>query len=163
MLWTYHPLHLLRLVLCVFLLLPGMPASQHLCCPLHIFVNSLKSFLFVTLWTVAHQAPPSLGFSRQEHWSGLPCPPLGDLPNPGIEHRSPALQTNSLLSEPPRKPQARKIRINHWLKISLNFFLFWVTSLKFPQKFYFSLLNTAKAFYTRIVWKGEYIFSLKGK
>ena len=41
--------------------------------------------LFVTLWTVALQAPLSMGFSRQEYWSGLPCPPPGDLPNPGIE------------------------------------------------------------------------------
>ena len=45
------------------------------------------------------------GFSRQEYWSGLPCPPSGDLPNPGIEPRSPTLQTNSLLSEPPGKPK----------------------------------------------------------
>ena len=41
--------------------------------------------LFLTLWTVAHQAPLSVGFSRQEYWSGLPCPPPGDLPNPGIK------------------------------------------------------------------------------
>ena len=41
--------------------------------------------LFTTLWAVAHQAPLSMGFSRQEYWSGLPCPPLGELPNPGIE------------------------------------------------------------------------------
>ena len=41
--------------------------------------------ILVTPWTVAHQAPLSMGFSRQEHWSGLPCPPPGDLPNPGIE------------------------------------------------------------------------------
>ena len=41
--------------------------------------------LFVTLWTVAHQAPLSMGFSRQEYWSGLPFSPSGDLPNPGIE------------------------------------------------------------------------------
>ena len=45
--------------------------------------------LFVTLWTVAHQAPLSMGFSRQEYWSELPFPSLGDLPNPGIEPRSP--------------------------------------------------------------------------
>ena len=45
----------------------------------------------VTPWTVAHQAPLSMGFSRQEHWSGFPCPPPGDLPNPGIEPASPAL------------------------------------------------------------------------
>ena len=41
--------------------------------------------LFATLWTVAHKAPLSTGFSKQEHWSGLPCPPPGDLPYPGIE------------------------------------------------------------------------------
>ena len=60
--------------------------------------------LFVTLWTVAHQAPLSMGFSRQEYWSGLPCCPPGDLPNPGTEPRSPTLQ-NSLPSEPPGKPK----------------------------------------------------------
>ena len=43
---------------------------------------------FVTPWTVAHQAPLSMGFSRQEYWSGLPCPPPGDLPNPGIKPTS---------------------------------------------------------------------------
>ena len=59
--------------------------------------------LFVTPWTVAHQAPLSMGFSRQEYWSGLPCPPPGDLPNSGIETRSPALQGDFLLSEPPGK------------------------------------------------------------
>ena len=52
--------------------------------------------LFVTLWTIAHQAPLAIGFSRQEYWSGLPCPPLGDLPDPGIELKSPALQADSL-------------------------------------------------------------------
>ena len=44
--------------------------------------------IFVTLWTVTHQAPLSMGFSRQEYWSGLPCPPLGELPDPGIEPMS---------------------------------------------------------------------------
>ena len=57
--------------------------------------------LFATPWTIAHQALLSMGFSRQEYWSGLPCPPPGDLPNVGIEPRSPALQADSLLSEPP--------------------------------------------------------------
>ena len=51
--------------------------------------------------TAAYQAPPSLGFSRQEHWSGLPFPSPGDLPNPGIEPGSPALQADALPSEPP--------------------------------------------------------------
>ena len=57
--------------------------------------------LFATLWTVAHQALPSMGFSRQEYWSGLPFPSPGDLLNPGIEPRSPALQADTLTSEPP--------------------------------------------------------------
>ena len=56
--------------------------------------------LFVNPWTVAHQAPLSIGFSRQEYWSGLPCPSPGDLPNPGIKPRSPALQADALTSEP---------------------------------------------------------------
>ena len=58
-----------------------------------------------TLWPhgLAHQAPLSLGFSRQEYWSGLPCPPPGDLPDPGVEPRSPALQADSLSFEPPGK------------------------------------------------------------
>ena len=60
--------------------------------------------LFATPWTVAHQASLSTGFSRQKYWSGLPCPPPGDLPNPGIEPRSSALQADSSPSEPLGKP-----------------------------------------------------------
>ena len=60
--------------------------------------------LFATPWTAARQAPLSMGFSRQEYWSGLPCPPPGDRPNPGMEARSPALQADSLPSEPPENP-----------------------------------------------------------
>ena len=52
--------------------------------------------LFSTPWTVAHQAPPSMGFSRQQYWNGLPFHSPGDLPNPGIEPRSPALQADTL-------------------------------------------------------------------
>ena len=59
--------------------------------------------LFATPWTVAHQAPQPMGFSRQESWSGLPFSPPGDLPNPGIEPRSPALQADALTSDPPGK------------------------------------------------------------
>ena len=58
---------------------------------------------FATLLTVARKAPPSMGFSRQEHWSGLPCSPPGDLPNPDIKPKFPTLRADSLLSEPPRK------------------------------------------------------------
>ena len=53
----------------------------------------------VTPWTVAHQAPLSIGFSRQEYWSGLPFPSPGNLPYPGIEPGSPVLQADSLLTE----------------------------------------------------------------
>ena len=60
--------------------------------------------LFATLWTVAHQAPLSMGFSRQEYWSGLPLLSPGDLPDPGVEPGSPALQAHSLASEPAGKP-----------------------------------------------------------
>ena len=52
-------------------------------------------------WTVAHQAPPPMGFSRQEYWSGLPFPSPGDLPDPGIEPRFPTLQADTLTSAPP--------------------------------------------------------------
>ena len=62
--------------------------------------------LFANPWTVAHQAPLSVEFSRQEHWSGLPCPSAGDLPDPGIKPRSPMVQADSLPSEPPDKSKA---------------------------------------------------------
>ena len=63
----------------------------------------------------AYQAPLSVRFCRQEYWSGLPCPPPGDLPNPRIEPRSPTLQADSLQSEPPGKPLA-PMHIVKWLK-----------------------------------------------
>ena len=56
-----------------------------------LFSHFNHVWLGATLQTAARQAPPSMGFSRQEYWSGLPCPPPGDLPNPGIEPRCPAL------------------------------------------------------------------------
>ena len=59
--------------------------------------------LFVTPWAEACQAPPSMGFSWQEYWSGLPFPSPGHLPEPGIEPRSLALQADALTSEPPGK------------------------------------------------------------
>ena len=60
---------------------------------------------FVTPWTVASQAPLSMEFSRPEHWNRKLFPSPGDLPKPGIKSSSPALQVNSLLSEPPGKPK----------------------------------------------------------
>ena len=64
--------------------------------------SALVAKLCLTLatpWTVARQAPLAMGFSRQEYWSGLPFPSPGDLPDPGIEPWSPALQADSLLTE----------------------------------------------------------------
>ena len=70
--------------------------------PLKVKVKSLSLVrLFVTPLTVTYQAPLSMGFSRQEYWSGLPFPSPGELPNPGIEPGSPALQADALPSEPP--------------------------------------------------------------
>ena len=75
--------------------------------------------LFATLWTVAHQAPPSLGFPRQEFWSGLAFPSPGDLPSPGVELSSPeppALQEDSFPTEPlgkPRELSYKHLRASH--------------------------------------------------
>ena len=78
----------------------------------HLHPCMLSSFgciwLFVTPWTIACQAPLSMGFSRQDYWSELLCPPPGVLPDPGNELKSPAspaLQVDSLPREPPRKPR----------------------------------------------------------
>ena len=86
----------------------------------------------------SHEAPPPMGFSRQEYWSGLPFPSPGDLPNPGIEPGSPTLQADTLTSEPPGKPQSnscdamdcslpgssvhrtRQARILEWVAISFS-------------------------------------------
>ena len=75
--------------------------TSHTCCA--VLSRSVVSNS-ATPWTVAHQAPLSMGFSRQEHWSSLPCPPPGDLSNAGIKPTSPVLQVD-LPSEPPGKPQ----------------------------------------------------------
>ena len=64
-------------------------------------------------WTVAHQAPLSTGFSRQEYWSGLPFPSPGDIPDPGIKPRSPALQEDSLPSEPAEEHHAGKEQLGN--------------------------------------------------
>ena len=79
--------------------------SSSLTSSLKMKVKSLSHvLLFATPWTVAHQAPPSMEFSRQQYWSGLPFPSPGDLSNPGIKPGSPAWQADTLPSEPPGKP-----------------------------------------------------------
>ena len=89
---------------------PNTPRFLHSCITLYSYclpsskVKSLSPIqLFVTPRTVAYQVPLSLRFSRQEYWNRLPFPSPGDLPDPGIEPRSPALQADALLSEPPGK------------------------------------------------------------
>ena len=86
---------------------PG-PSVRHRSC--RVSCKSLSHVrLLATPWTVAHQAPISMGFSRQECWRGLPCPSPGHLPDPGIEPRSLALQADALTSRPPGKPIAQEI------------------------------------------------------
>ena len=80
----------------------------------HVLSHFTRVRLFATPQTVARQAPQSMGFSGQEYWSGLPRPPPGDLPNPGIKLMSlmsPALQVDSLITEPLQKPQYYDIHI----------------------------------------------------
>ena len=85
----------------------GISESRVLCIWWKIYRSLSHVQLFATLWTVAHQAPPSMGFSRQEYWSWFPFSSPGDLPDPRIEPRSPALQADALTSEPPGKPKVK--------------------------------------------------------
>ena len=82
-------------------------------------MKSLSHVLFATPWTVAYQAPPSIGFSRQEYGSGLPFPSPGHLPDPGIEPRSPALEADALTSEPPGKQLPNQYMVT--LKIIVDY------------------------------------------
>ena len=87
--------------------LPTSPSTPLLLLALCVHAQSLQlCHLFATPWTVAHQAPLSMGFSRQEYWSGLPFLSPGDLPNTGMEPTSPALAGKFFTTEPPRKPSA---------------------------------------------------------
>ena len=69
-----------------------------------LFIHFSHADSSATLWTIAHQAPLPMEFSRQEYWSGLPCPPAGDLPDSGIEPVNPALADGFFASEPQGKP-----------------------------------------------------------
>ena len=81
-----------------------MKISTGLSIRISVKVKSLSRVrFFATAWTVAYQASLSMGFSRQEYWSGLPFPSPGDLPNAGIKPGSPTLQADALPSEPPGK------------------------------------------------------------
>ena len=76
--------------------------------------------LFGTSWTVAYQAPPSIGFSRRECWSGLPFPSPGDLPDPRIEPGSSTLQADTLPSEPPGKGGRKQQRYGQMLRRNIE-------------------------------------------
>ena len=94
--------HAIRCAISTFI--SGRSVSQ-IALTSQVKVKSLSCVrLFVTPWIVAYQAPPSMGFSRQQCWSGLPFPAPGDLPDPGIEPGSPTLQAEALPCEPPGKP-----------------------------------------------------------
>ena len=82
--------------------------------------------LFVTPWAVAYQAPQSVEFSRQEYWSGSPFPSPGDLPNPGIEPGSPALQADALPSEPPGYVLPSSIYLKSLFKDSLVYICVYI-------------------------------------
>ena len=113
-----------------------------------MLLNLVSSFLFkvkslshirffVTPWTVAHQAPPSMEFSRQKYWSGLPFPSPVDLPDPGIEPGSPALLADTLPSEPPGKPNSdRSSDTNSTWDLSTVsfFFFFWLWDVSSPSR-----------------------------
>ena len=89
--------------LCLFMYNVGFSRSLDMKREELVVQSLIHVQLFVTPWTVAHQAPLSMGFPSHEYWNGLPFPPPGDLPDPGIKPRSPALQADSLPSEPPGK------------------------------------------------------------
>ena len=78
-----------------------MIKENHCCCSV---AKKVKSDFFVTPWTVIHQAPLSMGFPRQEYWSGLPFPSLRDLPDPGIKPTSPVLTGGFFTTESPGEP-----------------------------------------------------------
>ena len=80
--------------------------------------------LFMTPWTVAHQAPQSMGFSRQEYWNGYPFPSPGDLPNIGTEPTSPALVVELFITEPPGKASIVFLdKLLSYKSLSLGLFL----------------------------------------
>ena len=107
-----------------------------------------RVWLFATPWTVASQAPPSMEFSWQEYWRGLPWPSPGDLPDPGIEPRSPTLQADALPSEPPRKPT------RHWRPSQiLNVFKMWPVAPDAPDLGLWSWIHTKASSQALILWQ----------
>ena len=109
------------------LLANSLNLSKFFCCCCHLFAKTCPTL--ATPWTVACQAPLSMGFSRQEYWNGLPFPSPGDLPDPGMEHRSSALQAEALPSEPPGSLNIWKFSVHILLKPSLENFEHYFASM----------------------------------
>ena len=113
-----------------------------------------QSCLTVTPWTAAHQAPLSLRFSRQGYWSGLPFPSPGDLPNPGIEPGSPALQANSLPTELQGKLDMYILNCLKFQEaINACICKFWTDVEKLGKNY----LSTKKTFYSKMIaWEKHF-------
>ena len=123
-----------------------------------------RVWLFATPWTVACQDPPSMGFSRQGYWSGLPFPSPGDLPNPGIEPRSCALHAGSFSSEPPGKLR-KSLFYCFWMifyriyssRLSVFFFLFPLSPLKMLYHFLPFILSSGRS---AVIWMFVLMYKL---
>ena len=124
--------------------------NQSKCCPkmytVHVCAKSVHSCLWCVLvipWTIACQAPLSMGFSRQEYWSGLPCPPPGSLPNPGISpHLLSFLQSRQMSHLKPKfwKPlHFGSTDTPFFFLISCCFYLFWSNFDRWLEIRYFSV------------------------
>ena len=114
-LWWLHKFSLQNHNTLAFALENVIQSNTHL-----VVVQSLsRVWLFATPWTVAHQAPLSMGFPRQDDWIGLACPSPGDLPDPGIKPSSPALAGRFFTTEPPGKSQTSTDRTSN-LRLFLN-------------------------------------------
>ena len=96
---TRHMYHIFYILCLIFL-----NFIYNFCISVHACVGVCSVWLFATLWTIAGQASLSMGFSRQEYWSGVPFPSPGDFPNPGIKPRCPALAGGFFTTVPCRKP-----------------------------------------------------------
>ena len=112
-----------------------------------IVVQSLRHvLLFETPWTIAHQTPLSMGFPRQEYWSGLPYPPPGDLPNLGIKLASPALTVGFSTTEPPGSPVMKSFLMN---SPPLFFALLFMSQIR---PYCLVLISQNLAFYTTVLF-----------
>ena len=122
--------------------------------------------LFATPWTIAYQVLPSMGFSRQEYWSGLPFPSPGYLPNPGIEPRSPTLEADALTSDPPGKSMGS---VKSLSMASQNLFAVFGIELLFAEICFNIVIGTclseklilAYRLYQKAGWHGQSVTFMK--